>query len=277
LAVKYRYSNLIQGFGKKKLDKHIPLVFKVLTVCENKKEVFLMNRRDKQKAETLADILNSAEELFAKHGYENTSVNQIAKHCGVTKGAFYHHFKSKDEVLERMCHNHYNALIETTKTIMQKKDKPALDRIKEVIAASRKLGMERSNFLAEFLRMRHQPGNLVLKERLQKYDKMMYVKIVAPLLAEAKAEGTCDFQAEPEILTIFINKLDRTVTEEINEILTQGNIPEQEEEIRAVLDGFAYSLKQLLNLNEKRVKKFLDIDSAMQFFRTILHSSEEKK
>jgi len=40
-------------------------------------------------------ILKAAEECFARGGYEATSVAEICERAGVTKGAFYHHFPSK--------------------------------------------------------------------------------------------------------------------------------------------------------------------------------------
>lgn len=44
-------------------------------------------------------IMEKALELFAKHGFEATSVQQITEHCGISKGAFYLSFKSKDELI----------------------------------------------------------------------------------------------------------------------------------------------------------------------------------
>lgn len=38
-------------------------------------------------------------ELFAKQGFAATSVQQITEHCGISKGAFYLSFKSKDELI----------------------------------------------------------------------------------------------------------------------------------------------------------------------------------
>jgi TetR/AcrR family transcriptional regulator, transcriptional repressor for nem operon len=43
-------------------------------------------------------IVDAAFELFLHHGYSGTGVNQILQQCGLSKGAFYHHFKSKDEI-----------------------------------------------------------------------------------------------------------------------------------------------------------------------------------
>ncbi|MFD1204598.1 MULTISPECIES: TetR/AcrR family transcriptional regulator [Sporosarcina] len=44
-------------------------------------------------------IMEKAVELFAERGFEATSVQQITDHCGISKGAFYLSFKSKDELI----------------------------------------------------------------------------------------------------------------------------------------------------------------------------------
>ena len=44
-------------------------------------------------------ILDAAEELFAKHGFDATSVDAIAAHADLTVGALYHHFSAKGELL----------------------------------------------------------------------------------------------------------------------------------------------------------------------------------
>lgn len=43
-------------------------------------------------------IVAAAFELFLHHGYDGTGVNQILEKSGLSKGAFYHHFKSKNEI-----------------------------------------------------------------------------------------------------------------------------------------------------------------------------------
>lgn len=44
-------------------------------------------------------LIQVATELFAKRGFESTSVQSIVEAAGVTKGAMYHHFDSKDDLL----------------------------------------------------------------------------------------------------------------------------------------------------------------------------------
>lgn len=44
-------------------------------------------------------IMDKSIELFARQGFSATSVQQITDHCGISKGAFYLSFKSKDELI----------------------------------------------------------------------------------------------------------------------------------------------------------------------------------
>ncbi|MGC5169065.1 TetR/AcrR family transcriptional regulator [Microbacterium sp. DT81.1] len=44
-------------------------------------------------------VTRAAVDLFATQGYANTSVQQIVERAGVTKGAMYHYFESKDDLL----------------------------------------------------------------------------------------------------------------------------------------------------------------------------------
>lgn len=54
---------------------------------------------EKRSAETKEKILKSAEVLFKDQGFENTSIDSIVKRAGISKGSFYVHFNSKDEII----------------------------------------------------------------------------------------------------------------------------------------------------------------------------------
>lgn len=60
--------------------------------------------RNKYPEETVKLILEEALKLFVEKGYENTSIQDIINNLGgLSKGAIYHHFKSKEEIFEEVC------------------------------------------------------------------------------------------------------------------------------------------------------------------------------
>lgn len=56
--------------------------------------------RKEPKEKRMQAIIEAAVEVFLEKGYEGTSMEAIAKRAGLTKGGLYHHFKSKDEILQ---------------------------------------------------------------------------------------------------------------------------------------------------------------------------------
>jgi AcrR family transcriptional regulator len=52
--------------------------------------------------DTRTRILDTALELFSEHGFEGTTLQQIADRLGFTKAALYYHFPSKDDLLEAL-------------------------------------------------------------------------------------------------------------------------------------------------------------------------------
>ncbi|SDO18700.1 TetR family transcriptional regulator [Vreelandella arcis] len=59
----------------------------------------------KTKAEAAATreaLLDAAEDMFMEHGVARTSLEQIARHAGMTRGAVYWHFKNKGDIFRAM-------------------------------------------------------------------------------------------------------------------------------------------------------------------------------
>lgn len=57
------------------------------------------NSRTRQAEETKQRIFSAAHRLFREKGFDNVTVEEIAKACGLSVGAFYHHFKGKREIM----------------------------------------------------------------------------------------------------------------------------------------------------------------------------------
>ncbi len=56
--------------------------------------------------ETRQRILDAARQVFARRGYGEATVEEIAAEAGVSNGALYHHFSSKEELFRAILENH---------------------------------------------------------------------------------------------------------------------------------------------------------------------------
>lgn len=102
-----------------------------------------------QKSETTRTlILESALELFNQYGYETVTINEIVQNIGLTKGAFYCHFRSKgdllvysNEIVGKKIEEKYNALI----SLPDYADKTALEKIESLIKVIMRTSIDSNN------------------------------------------------------------------------------------------------------------------------------------
>ncbi|MHC4551452.1 MAG: TetR/AcrR family transcriptional regulator [Planctomycetota bacterium] len=75
--------------------------------------------------DTKQRILETATNLFSTHGYGGTSVDDILTAVGITKGAFYHYFKSKDTLCEEILDATVNQYHQLAKSVQDTEAGPA--------------------------------------------------------------------------------------------------------------------------------------------------------
>lgn len=63
------------------------------------KETTELSKQQLKSKETKERIFKAAKEILKKDGYENLSIKKICEAAGVSNGSFYHHFKTKDDLL----------------------------------------------------------------------------------------------------------------------------------------------------------------------------------
>jgi len=98
-------------------------------------------------------ILAESAELFARAGFAATSVDQIATAAGVTKGALYHHFASKEDILRVLYEEYFQARIERCTDIIETSTDP-LEQMSALIDEAFQNAVASKGMLGLFLRER---------------------------------------------------------------------------------------------------------------------------
>jgi AcrR family transcriptional regulator len=78
----------------------------------------------RQSAVTRKAILTSCLKLFAKYGFSTTSIDQIARAAGITKGAVYWHFVNKEELFQAILEEIRVRWVETVQQPLSKETAP---------------------------------------------------------------------------------------------------------------------------------------------------------
>lgn len=79
-------------------------------------------------------LVTEALRLFLQNGYRETSVQEIVAAADVTKGAFYHYFTSKDDII-LLAHQEYMERVLSTLHRIEAEESSAAEKLEAVISA----------------------------------------------------------------------------------------------------------------------------------------------
>ena len=104
----------------------------------------------KQGSKTELKIIKSALKLFVKKGYHGTSINDITSKVGVTKGAFYSHFKSKRELVLRLFSEFETHYVDRLIASVAENPGNAIDKIHHTISFISRFGSENHELVSYY-------------------------------------------------------------------------------------------------------------------------------
>ena len=144
-----------------------------------------MARIVKEYDERKAEIIETAERLFLKNGYEETSVEMIIKEIGIAKGTFYHYFKAKEELLDVLVDQLIDEVTGMVRKLTEEKEGNALERMFGLSTYFRTLAIGKER-LTDYI---HEEKNAHIHLRIEKGVTPVLVDCYAELIEEGNKEG----------------------------------------------------------------------------------------
>ena len=205
--------------------------------------------RNKYPEVTEERILEAAQRLFLETGYDRTTIQDIVNELGgLTKGAVYHHFKSKEEILDKVGDQLFfqNNPFEAVK---QRKDLNGLEKLREAVRLNQS-DTSRTQLTIQMLPLRKNPHLLV---EMIDSNRRVLTPYVLELLEEGNRDGSLHTEYPKEIaellplltsLWLMPAVFPATKAEMrrkftfLGEMLDRMGVPLFDEGIRALVDQF---------------------------------------
>ena len=140
-------------------------------------------------SKTRQKLVDVARQLFAKNGFENTTMNDIAISSGKGRRTLYTYFKSKEEVYYAVIESELERLSDKLDEVAAKKIRPQ-EKIIELIythlSMIKETVVRNGNLRAEFFR------NIWMVEKQRKNFDEDEIELFRKVYSEGKAEGEFD-------------------------------------------------------------------------------------
>ncbi|MFC5465180.1 TetR/AcrR family transcriptional regulator [Lederbergia graminis] len=132
-------------------------------------------------------IMEKALELFAKQGFEATSVQQITEHCGISKGAFYLSFKSKDELIMALINQFMMQFTSDIDYVVKNSNTDEL--LYDFYYTSYSFFLQHSDFAKVFIKEQIQSFNEEFIEKIRYFDRL-FDEIILSMIERLYGEET---------------------------------------------------------------------------------------
>lgn len=131
------------------------------------------------------ELIDAAEELFLKNGYDETAVSEIVRNAGVAQGTFYHYFKSKDGVLSAITDRWIEEIRAGMEDIASGDGSDAIENILGFFNFFNNIGRSRQR-LVEYL---HEERNAHLHIKFEKRVPQIIIPPFSRMIEEGVEEG----------------------------------------------------------------------------------------
>ena len=209
------------------------------------------------------ELLDAALQLFSEKGYEGTSINDIIKKVGVTKGAFYYYFSSKEEILNVLSEQQADILIDISRKTAANERLTALEKLNCIASEAQRYRAANMAQRLMALKAYQNESNIVLGIKIVEKTIQKGAPIMQSIIEQGVREGVFNTSFPKETAELYIN-LSSIMSGSITQILLDsGKKPESIEKIRNLLLFYENVFKRLLGIGKGSVNL---VDATLKYF-----------
>lgn len=144
-----------------------------------------MARVIKEYAVRRNEILDVAQQLMQTKGYEQMTIQDILDAVQLSKGAFYHYFASKQQLLEALLERIQDKIEPLVRSIVDEPHLPALEKLQRIFVMISQWKSARKEFLLALLRVWYADDNALIRQK----TRAMAIERIAPQIQVIVQQG----------------------------------------------------------------------------------------
>lgn len=193
-------------------------------------------------------FVDVAQRLIQTHGYEELSVQDVLDELDASKGAFYHYFGSKADLLEAVVERMADGVEEACAGVMADPDLSGARRLERIFSTTAQYKAERRDLVLAVLEMWLSDDNAIVREKLRRLASRRLTPVIARILRKGIADGEFT-AADPDATAAVVGALVQGVSEVAGDLYLAshaGTIGLAE--VEAVFGAYTDALERILGL-----------------------------
>jgi len=150
---------------------------------------------------TIETILSVSAKLFLEKGFDKTSMMDIAKTAGISKGAIYHHFQSKDEIIKSVTERQAQAVKDAMENFLSETSSLSGKEQLQIIL-ERNFENQKAHYLDDMMSIRMKSAEFVLSYMQSCVNKDS--AFVSEIIKRGIADGSLVTDSPDECAEVFL-------------------------------------------------------------------------
>lgn len=221
-------------------------------------------------------ILEAAQRLIYTKGFERMTVQDLIVELGISKGAFFHYFPSKRELLEALIDQMTTEILDHLSPILADPTLNAQQKLEKYFRAALHWKTERRDLLIAITRAWYLDENAIVRQKA--FDKGMierFVPILTQLIEQGNREG-CWHALHPETVAVMSVYLLQGLGDTLSRQLISPESSLDRAGLENTLKAYTAGMERLLGAPTGSLN-FLDLEEVALWFlpEAETHSSDQ--
>lgn len=200
------------------------------------------------------EILSAAQKFVYTKGYEKMSIQDILNELGISKGTFFHYFKSKQAMLDALVERFMDQGEEQIIPIVKDESLPAIEKLKKYFTAAGNWKVKQKDYLISLMRVWYSDDNAIIRQKITNHSTERISPLLSSIVSQGIQEGTFKpsfpDQAGGVALSLIQSLWDRLSLM----IISDEQNSESIEEIKNILAAYTDSIEKVLGIPESTLK-----------------------
>lgn len=152
-------------------------------------------------------FLDAAQRLIQTKGYEQMSIQDVLDALETSRGAFYHYFDSKLELLEAVVERFTDAALAAVRPILDDPRLPALAKLEKLVAGLARFKAGRKDLVVALIEVMNSDGNALFREKLRRMTAGRMAPILSAVIRQGIQEGRLQIRLPDQTAAVLVSMI----------------------------------------------------------------------
>ena len=212
--------------------------------------------KEQEYANKRNEILASAQRFVYAKGYEHMTIQDIQADLGISSGAFYHYFDSKQALLEALVDRMGAAAVDTFLPILQDPQLSALQKFRRYFEASLQWKSAGKTLIINLLRRWYADENAIIRQKMTPQSIKGTARILEPMIRQGIEEKVFTTPYPEQVAEIIASVALSIADSLIRPMISPQPDPSAFQKTEIILDAYFDTIERILGAPAGSLKTF---------------------